>query len=142
MLKFGDYFVLGSRNGVCVSDKSVGGKVLPIRNECEQQQHALPMVDVDTPTQAHGGARVARGYAACLGSIAFLVCLMRGLIALQSPLDILPSAIALAAVFTMIGWVIGALADHLIRQSLETKFRQSVQQYQDQRKPVAKDAKS
>lgn len=99
------------------------------------------MVDVETPTQAHGGARVARGYAACLGAIALLVCLLRGLIHLQSPLDVLPSALGLAATFTVIGWFIGAVADHLIRQSLETKFRQSVQQYQDQRKPAAKDAK-
>jgi response regulator of citrate/malate metabolism len=80
---------------------------------------------------------VARGYAACLGSIALVVYLLRGLIDSRSPMDVLPTALAMTLAFTAVGWIVGAIADYVIRHSLESKFRQTVQQYQERQKQAS-----
>ncbi len=83
---------------------------------------------------------MAKSYAACLGAIALLVSSLRGAVLFQSPMEILPMALGLCMGFTLLGWFIGATADYMIRQSLETKFRQTVQQYQERQKQPIKES--
>ena len=83
---------------------------------------------------------MARNYAVCLGAIALLIGSLRGAALAHSPAEVLPTALAMCIAFTCLGWVIGATADYLIRQSLEAKFRQTVQQYQERQRQPAKES--
>jgi hypothetical protein len=66
---------------------------------------------------------MARSYAACLGNLAFILCLTRGLLLGETAPDILRDAIGLLALFAAIGWGLGAMAERLIRHSIEYNFR-------------------
>ncbi len=69
---------------------------------------------------------MARGYAACLGAIALLVSILRNVLDGQTSPEAISQTLVLTVVFVAIGFVVGAIADGLIRQSVESNFRRAV----------------
>ena len=74
---------------------------------------------------------MARSYAACLGLIAFVICIIRGLIISNSPDGTLSHALVMLLVFAPVGYFLGWIADGLIRQSVEANFRRALKKAQE-----------
>ena len=74
---------------------------------------------------------MARAYAACLGCIALLICIFRGLLIGDLPDEILGRAIGMLVVFTSLGFGLGWAAETVIRQSVEVNFRRAMQKLQE-----------
>jgi hypothetical protein len=72
---------------------------------------------------------LARAYAATLGNAAFAVWMLRGLARGDLVYDTVSSGLLVLIVFTMIGWIVGEIFDRLIRQSVELRFREAVDNF-------------
>lgn len=69
-----------------------------------------------------------RSFAACLGCIAMLTQILLGLVlGVESETVLVQSVVALL-VASLMGWIIGKLADALVRESFETRKRRMQQQ--------------
>ena len=72
---------------------------------------------------------MARSYAACLATIALLIGLLRSVVGGEFTADALAQVASLTLLFAVVGFAVGAMADWLIRQSVEANFRRVVDQY-------------
>jgi len=70
-----------------------------------------------------------RSYALTLGCIAFAIVVCRGAIGGELVPDVIPQAIIALAVFSILGGISGAIADHLVKQDTELRYRQRVAWY-------------
>lgn len=70
-----------------------------------------------------------RRYALTLGAIAFAMVACRGAIRGEIVADVIPEAIIALVMFAIMGGVSGAIADHLVRQDTELRYRQRVAWY-------------
>lgn len=71
-------------------------------------------------------------YAATLGTIAFAIVLAQSAYAGDLVVDALPRGMAMLAAFTAVGWLIGAVADYVVCQSVEKQFRDRLEWFQKQ----------
>ncbi len=74
---------------------------------------------------------MARSYAACLGLIAFVICIIRGLLFGTETNGTLRVAIGMLLAFAPLGYFLGWITDGLIRQSVEANFRRAVKKAQE-----------
>lgn len=65
---------------------------------------------------------MAQIYAGILGLLAFLTCVVRGLLHSYGPDSVLRSACASLALFGMAGLVIGAWAQWIVKDSVEARL--------------------
>ena len=72
---------------------------------------------------------MARAYGAMLGMTAFAVVSLRGIARGNLAVDTLPMGLQALLVFAVIGFFAGAACDRLIRQSIEQRFRESVEMF-------------
>ena len=72
---------------------------------------------------------MARAYAARLGCIAFVFGMMRHFLNGGHVDQTIANSLGLLLVFAVLGYVIGATAEGLIRQSVEINFRNSIEKY-------------
>ncbi len=72
---------------------------------------------------------MARAYAARLGCIAFVFGLLRHILVGGHIDQAIASSLGFLLLFAVLGFVIGATAEGLIRQSVETNYRNSVEKY-------------
>jgi len=70
-----------------------------------------------------------RRYALTLGCIAFAMVACRGAFRGEPASDALPDAIIALVMFAIMGGIAGAIADHLVKQDTETRYRQRVAWY-------------
>ena len=80
---------------------------------------------------------MARAYAARLGCIAFVFGLMRHVLNGAHIDQAIASSLGFLLVFAVLGYVIGATAEGLIRQSVETNYRNSVEKYRQRSEKTA-----
>lgn len=72
-----------------------------------------------------------RPYALSLGTVAFALVTARGALCGEPVGDAVPGAIVALVVFALAGGVAGRIADYLVRQDVETRYRRRVQWYRD-----------
>ncbi len=72
---------------------------------------------------------MARAYAARLASIAFVFGLMRGAIQGDRAEQALWYSLGFLFVFGIVGLIVGHLAEVLIRQVVESNFRNNIEKY-------------
>lgn len=72
---------------------------------------------------------MARAYAGILGAIALTMVVLRGVLAGELITSVVMQGLFFQAVFSAIGLAIGWSTDLVLRQSLEFRFRQEVEQY-------------
>ncbi len=70
-----------------------------------------------------------RRYALTLGAIAFAMVACRGAIGGEIVAVVIPEAIIALVMFAIMGGAAGAIADHLVRQDTEVRYRQRVAWY-------------
>lgn len=71
---------------------------------------------------------MVRSFAACLGCIAMLTQILLGLaLGVESETVLVQSVVALLVASTT-GWIIGKLADAMVRESFETREQRTQQQ--------------
>ncbi len=70
-----------------------------------------------------------RRYALTLGCIAFAMVTCRGAFRGEPASDAIPHAIIALVMFAIMGGIAGAIADHLVKQDTETRYRQRVAWY-------------
>jgi Flp pilus assembly pilin Flp len=70
-----------------------------------------------------------RRYALTLGCIAFAMVACRGALRGEVVSDVIPQAIIALVMFAIMGGISGAIADHLVKQDTETRYRQRVAWY-------------
>jgi len=66
---------------------------------------------------------LGRSFAACLGCIALSTTIVLGLVSGRSAESILTQSLTAMALFVPIGWVLGQVADSVVRQSVEVNYR-------------------
>ncbi len=82
---------------------------------------------------------MAHAYAARLGCIAMIFGLTRTILQDGGIISGVVGGLLLLIIFAVVGFVIGSLAENMIRQSLEVNFRKRVENYRMQAKtPVTK----
>jgi uncharacterized membrane protein len=72
-----------------------------------------------------------RRYAFSLGAIAFALVTARGAIDGALVSEVVVKAIIALVVFAMVGGVAGAIADYLVKQDLEERYRRRVAWYRE-----------
>ncbi len=72
---------------------------------------------------------MSRCYGLALGSLAMAIVMIRGAILGENADDVAIESIVALVVFILIGLVAGWIADHLIRDAVETGFRKRVDWY-------------
>ena len=72
---------------------------------------------------------MARAYAAMLGNTAFAVFALRGLARGELVYATVVQGLCALAIFTLIGYIVGAVGERLIRQSIEWRFREAVDNF-------------
>ena len=72
-----------------------------------------------------------RSFAATLSALAMALVAMRGAIGGEPVASVTAEAIVAMFVFAGIGYVAGWIADYLVRESLERKFRERIDWYQN-----------
>lgn len=70
---------------------------------------------------------MAHSYAVCLGLIAFVICIIRGLLTSESPDAVLVRAVTMMLAFAPLGFILGWITEALVRQSVEANFRRAVE---------------
>jgi len=70
-----------------------------------------------------------RRYALSLSTIAFALVVCRGAFRGEIVSDVLPEAIIALVIFAILGGISGAIADHLVKQDTESRYRQRVAWY-------------
>ncbi len=70
-----------------------------------------------------------RRYALTLGCIAFAIVACRGAFRGEIVSDVIPQAIIALVMFAIMGGISGAIADHLVKQDTEARYRQRVAWY-------------
>jgi Flp pilus assembly pilin Flp len=70
-----------------------------------------------------------RRYALTLGCIAFAMVACRGAVRGEIVSDVIPQAIIALVMFAIMGGISGAIADHLVKQDTESRYRQRVAWY-------------
>jgi hypothetical protein len=76
---------------------------------------------------------LGRSFAACFGCIALSISILMGLINGDVPESILTQALTATAAFTVVGWVLGNVADSIVRQSVETNYRVRFEKLREKR---------
>jgi hypothetical protein len=66
---------------------------------------------------------MARAYSGVLGSVAFSLVILRGLVLGFPPNDILVQALVVFGMFSALGFCIGWIADETVCDSVENRFR-------------------
>jgi predicted lysophospholipase L1 biosynthesis ABC-type transport system permease subunit len=72
---------------------------------------------------------MVRLFAACLGCIAMLSQILLGLAEGVEPETILVQGEIALLIASAVGWIIGKLTDALVRESIATRVRGSIQQH-------------
>ncbi len=72
---------------------------------------------------------MARAYAATLGATAFAVLALRGIARGDLVSEMIGPGLGALGMFTFIGYLVGATCDRLIRQAIESQFREAVDKY-------------
>ena len=75
---------------------------------------------------------MTRSYAASLGALAMALVVIRGAIRGELADAVAAEAIVAMLVFAMVGGVAGWIADYLVRDSMETRFRKRVEWYREE----------
>ena len=74
---------------------------------------------------------MARSYAACLGLLALVICIIRGIVMGNAPDATLMRALGMLLAFTPRGFFLGWIAEGLVRQSVEANFRRAVKKAEE-----------
>lgn len=72
-----------------------------------------------------------RRYALSLGSVAFALVTVRGALGGEVVSEVMVQAIVAMVMFAMMGGVAGAIADYLVKQDLEDRYRRRVDWYRE-----------
>ncbi|QDS95795.1 hypothetical protein FF011L_45960 [Roseimaritima multifibrata] len=71
-------------------------------------------------------------FAVVLGAVALALVALRGGLRNEVPSDVLFEGLLAMLIFFVIGAVAGKIADYLVRQSVETQFRQRVAVFEEE----------
>lgn len=74
---------------------------------------------------------MAHSYAVCLGLIAFVICIIRGIVLRESTDAVLIRSVCMMLAFAPLGFVLGWITEALVRQSVEANFRHAVKNAQE-----------
>lgn len=74
---------------------------------------------------------MAHSYAVCLGLIAFVTCIIRGLMTGEASEAVLLRAVTMMLAFAPLGFVLGWVTETLVRQSVEANFRRAVEKAEE-----------
>jgi cytochrome bd-type quinol oxidase subunit 1 len=74
---------------------------------------------------------MARSYGVCLGLIAFVICIARGLLMSDSSDAIVIRSIGMMLAFAPLGFILGWITEELVRQSVEKNFRRAVEKAEE-----------
>jgi hypothetical protein len=80
---------------------------------------------------------MARAYAARLGCIAFVFGLAKNLLDGNRAEPTLLNAVGLLVIFSVLGWVVGGIAEDLVRQSVESNYRNSIEEHRQRLETAA-----
>ncbi len=69
---------------------------------------------------------MARAFGICLGCLALVISIVRGILMQESPVNTLIHALWMMLAFTVMGFVLGMVTEFLIRQTVEANFRQAL----------------
>lgn len=72
-----------------------------------------------------------RSFAVSLGALALAIVTFRGALRSDLIIDVVPAGITAMIVFSAIGWVAGMIADYLVRDAVETNYRQRLSKYRE-----------
>ncbi len=67
-----------------------------------------------------------RSYALSLGAVAMAVVTLRGIVRGEVVSEVVIESIVVLVVFALLGWMIGEIADHLVRTDVEARYRSRV----------------
>jgi len=104
--------------------QTFAGKLFCRDNECSSNDH--PPATLKRRT-IQGEIKMARAYAARLGCIAMVFGLLEHFVGNSQVGQTEMHAVILLLVFSGLGYVIGSVAEELIRQTVEANFRRSVE---------------
>ncbi len=71
---------------------------------------------------------MGRPFAACLGCIAMLSQIIPGIVHGDSTESILVRSVIAMVIAAFVGWIIGQLADAVVRENIETHYRRQIDQ--------------
>jgi tetrahydromethanopterin S-methyltransferase subunit C len=77
---------------------------------------------------------MGRPFAACLGCIAMLSQILSGMVHGQDTEAILVRCLIATVIAAIPGWIIGQLADAVVRESIEASYRRQIEQIRQQPK--------
>jgi hypothetical protein len=80
---------------------------------------------------------LGRLFAACFGCIALSATIVLGLLCNDIADSILTRALKASIAFTVVGWVIGQIADTVVRKSVEMNYRERFEKLRERRKKEA-----
>jgi uncharacterized membrane protein YfbV (UPF0208 family) len=80
---------------------------------------------------------LGRLFAACFGCIALSATIILGLLSNDIADAILTRALKASIAFTAVGWVIGQIADTVVRKSVEMNYRERFEKLRERRKKEA-----
>lgn len=69
---------------------------------------------------------MARAYSGVLACVALSLAITRGLVLRMTPNEILAQCIGFFILFAVIGYVIGFIAEKVVRESVESQFRKEM----------------
>ncbi len=73
---------------------------------------------------------MARAYSGVLAAVALSLAITRGLVLGMMPNEILTQCLVFFFVFAIIGYCIGAIAEKVVSESVETHFRREMSAFQ------------
>lgn len=76
---------------------------------------------------------MGRPFAACLGCIAMFTQILLGMVHGQETETILVRSVIAMAVAAFPGWIIGRIADALVRENIEAHYRRQIEQLKAQK---------
>jgi hypothetical protein len=71
---------------------------------------------------------MGRSFAACLGCIAMLTQIIAGFVVGMDTETILVRSVVAMVVAALPGWIIGHMADAVVRESIEAQYRRQIEQ--------------
>ena len=75
---------------------------------------------------------MGRSFAACLGCIAMLTQIATGLLHGSETETVLVRCVVALVIAVVPGWIIGQMADSVVRENIEAHYRRQIEQFKSQ----------